>query len=252
MGENHFLIKLNSNGVDYKYQGIILGKCDVGETDRIYTIYTLEMGKIRTLGKGVRKPNAKLAGSLETLTRADIFVAKSRGIGKITGAIPIDNFLNIKASFESMDRAFYALKVFQKIIVEQERDEKTFFLLQEYLEAMEKAGERNENGREVLTLGFLFKLLENLGYKLEVERCAACEKKLSPERNFFAMGRGGALCDDCARKEDRKMKISDSAIKLIRIFLKNKISNFKKIKAEKKDTNNLKAVSEEAVRWIAG
>ena len=36
--------------MEYKYTGIILNKRDVGETDRIYSIYTLEGGKIRMQG----------------------------------------------------------------------------------------------------------------------------------------------------------------------------------------------------------
>ena len=39
--------------MEYKYNGIILGKNDIAETDRIYSIYTREAGKIRVLGKGV-------------------------------------------------------------------------------------------------------------------------------------------------------------------------------------------------------
>ena len=48
--------------MDYKYNGIILSKKDVAETDRIYSIYTREAGKIRVLGKGVRNPTLNWQG----------------------------------------------------------------------------------------------------------------------------------------------------------------------------------------------
>jgi DNA repair protein RecO (recombination protein O) len=172
-------------------------------------------------------------------------------MGKITGAIATDNFLNLKSNFSALNQVFYVLKLFQKMITEQEQDEKTFLLFSEYLKAMDAID--IETGREnILTLGFLLKFLEILGYKLEVEKCAICQDKLKPDNNFFSMERGGAVCSGCAKTESRRIKIGDGSIKLARIFLKNKISNFNKIKADKKDVNNLRVASEEAVRWITG
>ena len=60
--------------MEYKYTSIILDKKDVGETDRIYSFYTLEGGKIQSLAKGVRKSGAKLAGSLENFLFAGVIV----------------------------------------------------------------------------------------------------------------------------------------------------------------------------------
>ncbi len=54
--------------MEYRYTAIVLGKKEVGETDRLYTFYTREQGKVRVVAKGVRKPEAKLAGQLENLS----------------------------------------------------------------------------------------------------------------------------------------------------------------------------------------
>jgi len=242
--------------MDYKYQGIILNKKDVGETDRIYTIYTLEMGKIRVLAKSVRKVRAKLAGYLEPITEAEIFIAKTKGLGKITGSIVGNNFLQIKSNISSMKQVFYVFKILEKIISEQNRDEKTFSLLQEYLKVMEDlSGEKslkNENKKNILTLGFLFKFLGELGYQVEADRCVRCEKKLIPLKNYFSARRGGVLCLGCATQENQKIKVSDESIKFIRISLKNKISNLVKIDATGKDTNQIKIILSDFLRWAFG
>ena len=65
--------------------------------DRLYSIYTNEAGKIRVLGKGVRNPNAKLAGSLESVTYSEINVSRTKGLGKITSAVASNSFLAIKS-----------------------------------------------------------------------------------------------------------------------------------------------------------
>ena len=237
--------------MDYKYQGIILNKRDIGEVDRIYTIYTLEAGKIRILGKGVRKPNAKLAGNLEPITQAEIFVSRNRGMGKITGSIAINNFSNIKTNLDLITKVFYVFKLLAKIISEEEKDEKVFNLLEKYLSVMDKLNQ-DENKADVLTLGLLFKILDEMGYRLEVEKCVYCEKKLLLENNYFSVSRGGILCHSCHSFEQKKIAVSNESIKLIRIFLQNKIENLVKLKVSQADINRLKLILNEAASWFVG
>lgn len=228
-----------------------MNKKNVGETDRIYTIYTLEAGKIRILGKGVRKPNAKLAGSLEPITLAEIFVAKSKGMGKITGAIPLENFSKIKSDFDALEKVYDAFVIFSKIIADQEKDKEVYEIFLSFLFGLEKiSGEENKAKMEVSTLGFFFKLLFQMGYGLEVNNCVHCGKKLEPDNNLFSASRGGILCRDCQSFENKRIKISPESIKLIRIFLKNKIGSLTKLQVSQKDLNNLKVVVQESFNWI--
>jgi DNA repair protein RecO len=128
--------------MDYKYNGIILSKIDIAEVDRIYNIYTLEAGKIRVIGKGTRNPNAKLAGSLEPVTSAEIYVSRTKGLGKITGAIVSDNFSRLKSDFEYLAKVFYVFGILEKIITNEEKDEKVFALLLDYLKILEKMADK--------------------------------------------------------------------------------------------------------------
>ena len=242
--------------MDYKYTGIILGKKDVGETDRIYTIYTFEMGKIRVLAKGVRRAKAKLAGYLEPITQAEIFIAKTKGLGKITGSIVGNNFVHIKSSIESMKQVFYVFRLLEKIITEQSQDENVSNLLKDYLETMEELSAeenlKNENKKNILTLGFLFKFLSELGYQMEVGKCIRCGKKLVSSENYFSAKRGGVLCLDCSPRENQKIKINDESIKFIRIFLKNKLTSLIKIDATTKDINRLRIIFSDFLGWVFG
>ena len=237
--------------MEYKYQAIALGKIKIAETDRIYTFYTMEAGKVRLMAKGVRRPNAKLAGNLEPITNAEIFVAKGKGRGKITGVININNFLGIKENILALEKVFYVFRIFDRLITEEEKDEKIFLLLLSYLQTLdENSREENENKIEILTFGFIFKLLSGLGYGLEMKKCAECAGKLESEKNYFSAEFGGVLCEKCAKHKTKKVKIEDETVKFIRIFLENKIENLGKIKTEKKSLNNLKIITNEAVQWI--
>jgi len=238
--------------MDYQYNGIILSKYDIGETDRIYVIYTLESGKIKAIGKGARRAVAKLAGNLEPVTQAEIFVSKTKGMGKITGSIVLNNFGKIKSDLELLKNSFYIFKIIEKLVPEQAGDEGIYKMLREFLESLEKiSGEDVKIKAEMLALGFFFKLLSVLGYHLEMEKCVICRNKLKPEHNYFSISRGGAVCLNCQAGEKNKLKINPESIKLIRIFLNNKIGNFLKIKISKNNLDNLKVVAKNSLDWLA-
>lgn len=237
--------------MDFKYNGIILGKKDVGETDRIYTILTLEEGKIKALGKGARRPNARLAGHLEPITYSEILIARSKGVGKLTSSITIENFSKIKSDLEFLKDVSYAFGVLDKIVLENENDPKIFELTRSYLSALEKLPENKKNGKkEILTLGFLFKLLNQSGYQIETGICINCGKKLVPDNNYFSSMDGGILCENCQKSKDRKILIEKESIKFLRIFQKNKIMSLMKLSASAERIGNLQAILEDFLQWI--
>ncbi len=239
--------------MEYKYNAIVLNKIDTGETDRVYVVYTREAGRILARAIGVKKPNAKLAGNLESITQCEIFLAKGKGRGNVTGVIGVENFLAIKQNIEALEKVFGAMKIFNRLMTQEEKDEKTFQLLLDYLSAMNEVAGKTEGDFlkfDIYTLGFIFKLLQNLGYKQEVKKCAVCVGKLISGENYFSAQRGGIICAVCAKLEIRKIRVTDEAVKFIRIVLDNKIENLGKVKLEKKSLNNLKIIVQEAVRWI--
>jgi DNA repair protein RecO (recombination protein O) len=130
--------------MEYKYSGIVLGKIDIGETDRLYVVYTREAGRVLAKAIGVKKPNAKLAGNLEPLTYSEIFLAKGRGQGNITGAIAVENFLEIKNNIEALEKVFEAMKIFSRLVTQEEKDERIFHLLLGYLLAIEEVVEKGQ------------------------------------------------------------------------------------------------------------
>ena len=238
--------------MDYRYTGIILNKIEVGETDRIYTIYTFEAGKIRALAKGVRKPNAKLAGNLESITKVEVFLAKSRGIGKITGVISLNNFSGIKENLDALEKVSYVFRLVNKLIVEQEPDEEAFLILKSFLNNLDALAKKKESLEkyDILTIGFVLKFLSIVGYHLEVERCVHCEGKLLPENNYFSASQGGVLCEKCYKFENNRLKISADSIKTIRIILKNKLDGLVRLQISKLEISSLKKIIQEVLNWI--
>jgi DNA repair protein RecO (recombination protein O) len=238
--------------MEYKYEGIILGKKDVGETDRIYSIFTLEKGKIRVLAKSVRKANAKLAGFLENFNLAEIFIAKNQGMGKITGAIVLENFSSIRENFDATKVVFESLFFLDKFIKEDHEDREVFRLLKQYLETIDDLSKENNLEKiEIVFLGFTFKFFEKMGYRIEVNSCSNCGKAIKEKKNFFSFEQGGVICDECLIEIKENFFISPNAVKVIRIFYQNSLRSLKKLKIDKKDVINLKMIIDGFSKWIS-
>ncbi|MFA6184345.1 MAG: DNA repair protein RecO [Parcubacteria group bacterium] len=237
--------------MEYKYTGIILNKKDIGETDRIYNVYTLEQGKISAIARGVRKSKSKLAGHLENYYLVDLTIMRNRGMGNISSSIVENNFKKIRNDFDSLEKVFKVAKAFNRLINDQEKDADIFFLFVDYLEALDKISDSlDEIQKNLITQGFVFKLLDCLGYKIELNKCVKCEKKLSRSRNFFEYNLGGAVCGDCAKEGANILPISNNSIKIIRIFFQNKISNLVKLKISARESKELSHISRMFIKWI--
>jgi DNA repair protein RecO (recombination protein O) len=221
--------------MEYKYTGIILNKRDIAETDRIYVIYTLENGKVKAIAKGVRKPHAKLASSLETLTLSDITIVKNRGMGKIAGSIAENVYLDLKGNSETLLETFRAVALFEKLVDFENKDEEIFELLCSYLEGMNEVAKKQDDLEKsrLLYLGFCVKLLDYLGYRIEASKCVIGGCRLEGDRHYFSPKHGGVVCCDCATDEMKMLAITKNSIKIMRIFFQNKMHSLQKLKVEK-------------------
>jgi len=244
--------------MEYKYTSIVLGKRDVGETDRIYFLYTFEGGKVQALAKGVRKTGAKLAGSLENFIYADIAIAKNQGMGKITGSVVENGFSSLRGDYYALSKVTASLNIFNKIVGMENKDIAVFEILRDYLEVMDSQSlvvstmeiSEYEDKIELLTAVFLIKLLEVLGYGSEMENCVECGKKIGLGNIAFSAKSGGIVCDDCNGLARAQLFLGVNSVKLMRMAAKNDLKSFIRLKVQRKDLNATKMAIKEILEWM--
>ena len=229
-----------------KYTAIILSSHNVGEFDRLYILYTKEIGMMKAMGRGVRKPAARLAGHLEPGTFSEIYVARARGMGQIASAIAMDNFENIKNNFEKLAEVLKIFKFFTRHFSEEEKDEKIFHLLKELLTRVGLSS----NNSSLAVEAFWWKLFDALGHRPETMRCAKCEALLKENgEKYFSAARGGVVCGKCFSGEPNLAKISADQIKLLRIFLANPLEKILKVKSGDDELKGLGRIRREFERY---
>lgn len=238
--------------MEIRYNAIILRKKEVGETDRLYTLYTETAGKVSVMAKGVRKSEAKLAGQLETLMQGLVIVVKGRGAGRIAGAVAENSFLAIRTDGDILQGVLASVNMFDRLVEWDEPDEILFHLLFTYLISVDECMKQEKKEKIILlTTSFLFQVFAHLGYALEMNKCVISGKKLHiGEKHFFSPSAGGVITAISSAPSGDVFPVSENVIKLLRIFLTQKLEMITKVRANDKDVQESFFIAKRFFQWI--
>jgi DNA repair protein RecO (recombination protein O) len=248
-----FFIFARLRGMEYRYTGIMLRKREVGETDRLYTFLSRESGKITAIGKGVRKSEAKLASSLETAVLSEIIVARSRGLGKITGAVLEESFPRLHADYTALAAVSTFLVDLDRLVEPDESDRALFDLVRTYLGMVENwATEGNDDKIRFVTEAAYQQCFVLFGYRLELVRCAASGERLAPGGRYaVSLDAGGIIALSTAAPPPRDaFPVSENAVKYLRLFVTQPLEKLVRVPVTASALAELSRFRAYYVRWI--
>jgi len=145
----------------YKIEGIILKRKNVGEADRIITVFSKEHGKLRLIARGIRKITSKRAPHLEVFTRISAIIHGGGAMESITEVEPLKVFPYKSQDLKKVSLAYYICELVDNLLPEKQEHRDVFILLTQALDALEHldtAGIYRES--KVFTL----ELLSTLGF----------------------------------------------------------------------------------------
>jgi DNA repair protein RecO (recombination protein O) len=198
----------------YKTHGVVLRYTPLMEADRIVTLYTPDVGKLRAVARGVRRTRSRLGGHLEPLTHVSVSLAEGRGLDTITGVDTIRSFRPIKEDLHLVSKAVYLAELVDSFSVEQSPNEAAFELLISALGGLQTA----ENPAYLMRY-FEARLLLGSGFGPELRQCVECRATLEPGDHVFSCSKGGILCPQCrVLSGDALVSLSLNAVKVLRFF----------------------------------
>ena len=229
----------------YQTAGIVIRRHKFGEADRLITLFTADFGKVRAIAKGAMRPGSKLGGNVELLTHSQLMLARGRNLDIITQAQAIDIFLPIRDSLELMSCGFYLSELVDTFTEENVQDAEMFDLFLNTLRELARA----RDSERVLRY-FELRLLNHLGYRPQLGRCANCSKQLLPEVNYFSPAQGGVLCRECGYPDMGARTISVNALKVLRFWLHSDSATAGRVKLSVEITREIKSLMREHIRYI--
>jgi len=229
----------------YQTEAIIIKRIKLGEADRILTLYTPELGKLKAVAKGTRRPQSKLGGHVELLTHSRLMLARGRNLDIITQAQTINNFLPIKDDLERTSRGLYIAELIDAFTGEHIEDRRLFNLVLETLHQLSQV-----NDYEPVLRYFELHLLDHLGYRPQLQHCTECNSPLKPEANFFSASQGGVLCRDCGYHEPIARPISLNALKVLRLWQNCDYATARRVKINPALATELEQVLREYIKYL--
>ena len=229
----------------YQTEAIIIKRIKLGEADRILTLYTPELGKLKAVAKGTRRPQSKLGGHVELLTHSRLMLARGRNLDIITQAQTINNFLPIKDDLERISRGLSFAELVDSFTGEHIEDRRLFDLVLETLHQLSQAKDC-----EPILRYFELHLLDHLGYRPQLQKCTECNSTLKPATNFFSPSQGGVLCHDCGFHEPVARSLSLNALKVLRLWQNCDYATARRVKINPPLATELEQVMREYIKYL--
>ncbi len=230
---------------NYQTEAIIIKKTRLGEADSILTLYTPNMGKIQGFAKSLRKPKSKLAGHLELLTHSLVSLARGRNLDTITGSQTINTFLPLKSDLGLASHALYATELVNQFTPDHVENHPLFRLLLETMEQLCQTG-----NSELALRYFELHLLNEVGYRPQLQQCVTCHRPLEPVVNLFCSNSGGMLCPDCSPLQPQARSLSVNALKVLRLLQNSDYSPVGRLKINRQLSDELETVMRGYLRYL--
>jgi len=229
----------------YQTEAIIIKKIKLGEADRILTLYTPHLGKLRAVAKGIRRPRSKLAGHLELLTHSQVTLARGRNIDTIIGSQTINSFLPLKSDLNLTSCALYAIELTEQFTPDDVEDYPLFQLLLETLHHL------SQGGNNELTLRYFeMRLLNEVGYRPQLQQCVSCHATLEPVINSFSPSAGGMLCPNCCQNQLLAHPISVNALKVLRLLQSSDYDTVSRLKLNRELSGELEGITRDYIKYL--
>lgn len=155
-----------SNGKVTKAEGVILSRKNVGEADRIITVFTKEYGKLRLLAKGVRKTASRRGPHLEIFSHVILMIHQGKMMDTITEVTPFPKSNQVRLDLERISVAYFYCELVNLLLPEKQEHRDVFDDLTNALSAL---GTTDADKLHLQTKSFALGLLRSLGF-LETHR----------------------------------------------------------------------------------
>ena len=117
----------------YNVEAINIKSFDLGEADKLITLFSKERGKIRAVAKGARRIRSRFGGRLEVLCQNKVLLSEGRSLDQLQQFETIESFFRLKENMETLSTALYFTWLVDKGTEEKHANEPLYNLLADCL-----------------------------------------------------------------------------------------------------------------------
>jgi DNA repair protein RecO (recombination protein O) len=176
----------------YRDEAIVLRTQKLGEADRIVTLLTRTRGKVRVVGKGVRRTKSRFGARLEPGMHIDLQCYEGRNLDTVTQVETLDAWGDVIArDYPAYTAQGAIVETCDRLTEEHAPAVQQYLLLGGALRSL--AG--GEHDPSLVLDAYLLRALAVAGWAPSFHDCARCGDP-GPHRGFNIQA-GGAVCPVC-------------------------------------------------------
>ena len=197
----------------YHTDAIVLSRFNFGEADRILSVLTPSLGKLRVIAKGIRRPTSRFASHTELLSLTHLTLAKGRDLDVVAGAQLRSGHWSVREDLDAMGSASHCAELVEQLLQERDSHPGLYRALRSALELL-------DSGANPILIGrwFEFTILASVGFRPDLYRCVSCASDVEATPNPLSGRLGGMLCPNCRAADVRAPELSVAAQKLLRVL----------------------------------
>lgn len=195
----------------YSTEAIVLARRDLGESDRIYDIYSVRYGKFSVIAKRARRPDNRDGRSLDLLSRVLVELYRGRNLDIVKSVEPVEVHDGLRADLDAFGHACYLAELVRVMTQDRQPDQQLYTLLAQCLTLLTEGVDPWP-----VTRYFEYALLHASGFQAQLYSCAHCRDPLAAQVNAFSSREGGFLCPKCHASDPANIPMSVNAQKYLR------------------------------------
>ncbi len=187
-----------------KVNGIIIAESNSGDSDKMLTILTPNLGKISCTAKGARRTKSSLLGATQLFTFGEYFLFKGGDTYTINSCETIEMFYNLRTDLDKLTYGAHITKIINDVTTENQN---SFHVLKLYLNTLYSISEIDKDLDFIVSV-FKMRLMKILGFSPNISECVSCKSK--EDLTAFSFKDNGFKCSNCKKQEPGSFNISEA------------------------------------------
>lgn len=228
-----------------KVQGIVIKSINLGESDKIITLFCDKLGKIEVVVHGARKHKSKFMSSTQPFFYGEYLVFKGKNLYSLNESHVIDSFQSIIMDLERLAYGSYFLELIDNIVEKESRNVTLFALLLKTLYVMS----HSDIDLPLLKLAVEFKAISIAGYMPQVFSCIKCKEKMN--KGYFSIMEGGIICNNC-KASSNIYNINEESLQFLQFLRNIKLEDLRNINYNKRTLDYIQQIMEKYIDYHIG
>jgi DNA repair protein RecO (recombination protein O) len=177
----------------FRTPAIVLRARDLGEHDRLVSLYSRDLGRLTAVARGARRLRSRFGAALELFTWGEAvgFEREGRDLLRLDHFDIHQSFRGLREDLERLGHGARVIEAILRLTAERDPQPAAFALLTRALRAL-------EHGRPArVQLAFALRFLDLTGHRPRLDRCAGCGRPVGTAGVAFDAAGGGVRCAGC-------------------------------------------------------